>query len=331
MPHEKFYNLSQVASRLGGHKILVIGDLMLDEYVWGQVNRISPESPVPVVEVQNQTAKLGGAANVALNLRALGDRPVLIGVTGKDSASTTLKRLLKKHGIATGSLVADRGRPTTVKTRIVAHGQQLVRADRESCQEVSDSITTKLSAIFKTNLNSARAVIISDYGKGVITTRLLREVIAMARRKGVFVAVDPKEAHFMNYREVSVITPNHHEAGFVSGKRITTEQSLQDVGWNLLDILQVDSILITRGEKGMALFERNRDFTLIPTVAKNVFDVTGAGDTVISSLVSAVCAGANLKEAAWISNHAAGRVIAELGTAQVSKKELQREIKNYPG
>ena len=319
--------LQNVVSRVGGHRIIVLGDVMLDEYVWGNVGRISPEAPVPVVQVERQESKLGGAANVALNLRVLGAQPILIGVCGRDSASLKLKRLLRQRQIADDVLVTDNHRPTTTKTRIMAHNQQVVRTDRESTEEISDRVAERILDKIKKFSRSAKALIISDYGKGIITPGLLQEVIDLALKKGLFIAVDPKETHFKSYRKVSVITPNHHEAGFIAGRRIVNEKILEEVGWGLLESLQAESLLITRGEKGMALFEKKGELTHIPTVARHVFDVTGAGDTVISSLVSAVCAGANLKEAAWISNHAAGVVIRELGTAQVTKKQLLEEIK----
>lgn len=319
--------LQKIVSRLGGHEIIVLGDVMLDEYLWGNVSRISPEAPVPVVQVERQESKLGGAANVALNLKVLGDHPILVGVCGRDIASTKLKRLLGKNQIADSVLVTDNQRPTTTKTRIIAHSQQVVRADWERAEEISQRVVDKIIDKLKKLTNSAKALIISDYGKGVITKNLLDEVIELARKRNLFIAVDPKETHFRSYRKVSIITPNHHEAGFIAGRRVVNEKVLEEVGWGLLKSLQADSLLITRGEKGMSLFEQKGELTHIPTVARHVYDVTGAGDTVISTLASAVCAGANLKEAAWISNHAAGLVIREIGTAQITKKQLLEEIK----
>ncbi len=320
--------LQHIISRLGGHKIIVLGDVMLDEYLWGNVSRISPEAPVPVVQIEKQESKLGGAANVALNLRVLGDYPILVGVCGRDAASGKLKKLLGKNQIADGILVTDNRRPTTTKTRIIAHSQQVVRADWERAEEISQRVADKIIGKLKKLTNSAKALIISDYGKGVITKNLLDEVIDLARKRNLFIAVDPKDTHFFNYKKVSVITPNHIEAGFVAGRRIASQRVLEEVGCDLLHRLQAESLLITRGEQGMSLFTENEKPYHIPTAAQHVYDVTGAGDTVISSFVSSVCAGANLKEAAWISNHAAGVVIREIGTAQVSKRELLEEIKS---
>ena len=304
---------------------------MLDEYIWGKVNRISPEAPVPVVEIVSETAKLGGAANVALNIKALGDIPVLCGVIGEDKQGENLKSILVESGINDNGILVDSNRQTTTKTRIIAHNQQVVRADREKTGELSDDLTLKLLDFIAKKVKEKQfsAFLISDYGKGVISLNLLNEVIGIARKNDIFISVDPKETHFMNYKKVSLITPNHSEAGFAYGKRIKNEVSLEEVGWGLLDRLESESMLITRGEKGMSLFERNRTLTHFPTVAKKVYDVTGAGDTVISAFSCAYAAGASLKEAALISNHAAGIAVGELGTAQVTGEELYRELKDY--
>jgi rfaE bifunctional protein kinase chain/domain len=208
----------------------------------------------------------------------------------------------------------------------VAHNQQVVRVDKENSSELDGDLVDQIMTKIKRHIKDIDGLIISDYGKGVITYELLSELIPMANRLGVFVAVDPKEAHFMNYQNVSVITPNHHEAGFVSGKKIVNDQVLMDVGWNLLDLLNLESLLITLGEKGMALFERDRTFTFLPVEAKTVYDVTGAGDTVIATLTVAKTAGADIKEAALMSNVAAGLSVAKLGTAQISTFELEKAM-----
>src|SRR5574341_629750 len=326
--------VEEILSDIGGQRILVLGDIMLDEYWWGNVSRISPEAPVPVVEVLSEEVKLGGAANVALNLKILGDKPILAGVCGDDSNSVRLKKVLKKNHLSEKGIVIEPRRKTTVKTRVIAHSQQVVRTDRETSSEISDKSVLKLVDFVRKNIREIQAVIISDYGKGVITLKLLREVIRLARQNKVFLAVDPKETHFMNYRGVSLITPNHHEAGFVSGRKIKDDKTLEAVGWWILKKLQTDSVLITRGEKGMSLFERGKapranSLAHFPTVARKVFDVTGSGDTVISTLVSCYTAGATLKEAAAIANHAAGIVVGELGTAQVTKKQIWEDFNSY--
>jgi D-glycero-beta-D-manno-heptose-7-phosphate kinase len=323
----KIDRISKISSNFGKATILILGDIMLDEYLYGAVTRISPEAPVPVVEINNEQVRLGGAANVANNIRSLGDEPYLVGVVGEDEASIKLSQLLKEKGIPRDYLVNDSERPTTIKTRIIAHSQQVVRADREDTREITGELEKRILDKFNMVADKLKGVIISDYGKGVITASLLAKIIPACRNKGIFIAVDPKETHFFNYKGVSVITPNHHEAGFAAGKRIKTDEDLNTVGKLLLEKLQVDSLLITRGEKGMALFNANGEVDYFPTVAKKVFDVTGAGDTVIASFVSAIAAGATLKEAAVFSNCAAGVVVGEIGTATVSLPQLVEELK----
>jgi len=321
-------NIEKIIAKIGKAKILILGDIMLDEYLYGDVNRISPEAPVPVVEIREERLKLGGAANVANNIITLGDEPILLGTVGEDDASIKLSHLLKNCNITRDFLINDTERRTTIKTRIIAQSQQIVRADREDTKEISENIEKIILARFLSVVDSINAIIISDYGKGVITDSLLQKIIPCCREKNVFVAVDPKESNFFNYKGVSVVTPNHHEAGFVAGHRIVTENDLKIVSRILLDKLKADSLLITRGSEGMALFTADDQVDYFPTVARKVFDVTGAGDTVISVFVSAIAAGANLKEAALISNCAAGAVVAEIGTAAISSKNLALEFKD---
>ncbi|MEZ5358756.1 MAG: D-glycero-beta-D-manno-heptose-7-phosphate kinase [Candidatus Zixiibacteriota bacterium] len=311
-----------IIDKMGGHDIAVIGDVMLDEYLWGQVDRISPEAPVPVVNIKRESATPGGAANVAANIVGLGDNPLLIGVVGNDNSASLLDWLLREQGIPTEGLIYDIQRPTTVKTRIVAHNQQVVRADREQKGDISHEMEQQVMAFLHDRKHSLKGMIISDYGKGVITASLLEQLITFSLAHNIFIAVDPKDDNFPRYKKVSLITPNHHEAGRAYGKTIEDEESLLEVGNGLMKQLEPRSILITRGEKGMALFQKNKDVKLIPTVAKTVFDVTGAGDTVIASFVSAMAAGATLEEATMLSNQAAGVVVGEVGTAVITKEKL---------
>ncbi len=324
--------IGDIIKGIGKSKVLILGDIMLDEYLFGRVDRISPEAPVPVVEILSDKLLLGGSANVAANIRALGDQPMLLGVVGEDEASVKLSQLLKQHDISNDFCITDHSRQTTIKTRIIAHSQQIVRADRENRHELSTQVEEKVYQRFMSVADEIKAVIISDYGKGVITLSLLQQVMDVCREKGIFVAVDPKETHFHNYKMVSVITPNHHEAGFAYGRRIVTEADLIEVGNGLLKELEAQSILITRGPDGMSLFQVGEEPTHIPTFARKVFDVTGAGDTVIATFVSAICAGATLTEAAVFSNAGAGITVGEVGTATVTppqlQKELERNIKN---
>ncbi|MDF1545547.1 MAG: D-glycero-beta-D-manno-heptose-7-phosphate kinase [bacterium] len=318
--------IEEITAKIGQAKILILGDIMLDEYLFGSVNRISPEAPVPVVEITSSKILLGGAANVAANIRALGDEPLLLGTVGEDEAAVKLSQLLKTKGISSNFLVNDPGRQTTIKTRIIAHSQQVVRADRENQLELSEDVENFVFNRFMAVADEIKAVIISDYGKGVITEALLERVIDECQNRGIFIAVDPKETHFHNYKRVSVITPNHHEAGFAYGRRIRSDKDLMEVGNGLLARLEAKSILITRGPDGMSLFRAGADPTHIPTFAKKVYDVTGAGDTVIASFVSAACAGADLVESAVVANAGAGITVGEVGTASVTVPQLKKEL-----
>lgn len=316
-------------------RILVIGDIMLDRYLWGSCSRISPEAPVPIVEIEKEEHLLGGAANVANNIAALQGRTELIGVVGKDIFAKDLETQLKAKDFSISGIFKDNSRPTTVKTRIIAQNQQVVRADRENTHEISKQLNVRIRNYIDSLLGSISAVIISDYGKGVISANLLQKLISDCVEKDIFVAVDPKQTHFFNYRRVSTITPNHHEAGFAVGKKITDDASLQEVGLEILRRLEARSVLITLGPQGMALFENGQHdnshnaLTKIPTLARKVFDVTGAGDTVISTMTMAVAAGASLKEAAFIANVAAGEVVAYIGTAQVGRDRLKELVLSY--
>jgi len=318
--------IDQISAGMGKSKILILGDIMLDEYLFGAVSRISPEAPVPVVEITSDRYLLGGSANVAANIRAIGDEPVLLGTVGEDEASVKLSQLLKEKRISSDFVVNDPSRRTTIKTRVIANNQQVVRTDRENLHELDQDIEDKVFTRFKAVADEISAVIISDYGKGVITLSLLEKVIEVCLEKDIFIAVDPKETHFHNYRKVSVITPNHHEAGFAYGKRIRTEQDLMEVGNGLLEKLQAKSILITRGADGMSIFRSGENPTHIPTFARKVYDVTGAGDTVIATFVSAICGGADLVEAAVVANAGAGITVAEVGTATVTIPQLKSEL-----
>lgn len=315
-----------IIDKMGSHEIAVIGDLMLDEYMWGSVDRISPEAPVPVVNLSGQSSTPGGAANVAGNIHGLGDTPLLIGAVGNDNGAAIMDWLLREKGIGTDGLLYDAQRPTTMKTRIIAHNQQVVRADREVKDDIPGELQDKAMEILEDHKDQLKGLIISDYGKGVITKTLLNRLIEFCLTNSIFIAVDPKDTNFPRYKNVSLITPNHHEAGFAYGLRIISEETLITVGNGLLERLEARSILITRGEKGMALFQAGEEVRLIPTVARKVYDVIGAGDTVIASFVSAIAAGANLEEATVISNQAAGVVVGEVGTAVITKEALKEAL-----
>lgn len=314
-------------SRFPKARVLVVGDMMLDHYIWGTVNRISPEAPVPVVNVTRETVLLGAAANVVNNIHSLGGQVKICGVIGGDEAGRQLGRMLDAQGISTEGLIIDDGRPTTVKTRVIAHNQQVVRFDRETKNGIGRNIHSR---IFDTVMRSADegldAVIISDYCKGVVTRELVRDIVGLSRKKGFIVSVDPKVNHFGMYRGVTILTPNTKEASIGSRVEIDDDKSLLRAGRLLLNRLKCDAVLITRGEHGMSLFEKNGRITHIPTMAREVFDVTGAGDTVISTLTLAMAAGASMLDAARISNFAAGIVVGVVGTATVKPEELEMRI-----
>ena len=318
--------LQAVVDRFAGRRLLVLGDLMLDHYLWGRCERISPEAPVPVVDVQKETSSLGGAGNVAANLTALGAVPVLVGLVGDDERASKLFEAFADRGVDTRSIVRDPSRPTTMKTRIIAHSQQVVRADWESRADVDGTALAGLLKVIENELPRCQGLIVSDYGKGVVTKPVLERAIGVARAKHIPVSVDPKESHIDSYRGVSILTPNQHEAGWAMGQRVTDEASLKAVGWGLQKRLDADAVLITRGADGMSLFERAGRTTHLPTVAREVYDVTGAGDTVVSVVALALAAGADFPEACYLANHAAGVVIREVGTASCSSAQLRQSL-----
>jgi len=327
-----FPNVARVDEIIDGWQsksIAVLGDVMLDHYVWGSVERISPEAPVPVVEVKDETYLLGGAANVALNLKKLGCNPFVAGIIGDDSAGGELNKLFSILGVDGSGIEIDQYRPTTIKTRIVANNQQVVRADREEKREIDSDLERRMFERLESRIDDISGLIISDYGKGIITSSVLKKIIKLCRDHGVFIAVDPKDVHFRSYKQVSVITPNHLEASFAYGLKIRDEETLKEVGFGLIRMLELESILITRGAEGMALFKNDGTLHLLPTVAQKVFDVTGAGDTVISTFTAAAAGGGSLLEAAFLSNQAAGVVVGEVGTAQVDAETLRRVTTKY--
>ncbi|MCK4437151.1 D-glycero-beta-D-manno-heptose-7-phosphate kinase [bacterium] len=314
--------LKEIISKFSQGRVLVVGDLILDEYVWGSVSRISPEAPIPVVEVVKQSSLPGGAANVANNIHSLGGIVFLSGVVGQDGNGNLLKEGLLKRGMENKGLVVDRGRPTTMKTRIIAHHQQVVRVDRESKETISDSILKQLLAYCRPLLDDIQTVVIEDYGKGVITAQLMLAIKEMAGSR--MLIVDPRVGSFSQYKGTHLLTPNRHEAEVALGKEIRDEGSLREAGKELLHQLSCQAVLITLGEDGMCLFQKEDSMTHIPTIAREVYDVSGAGDTVVATASLALSVGATLKEAAQLSNLAAGIVVGKVGTATLSRSELER-------
>jgi D-beta-D-heptose 7-phosphate kinase/D-beta-D-heptose 1-phosphate adenosyltransferase len=320
--------LAPYIPRLKDARVLVLGDLMVDEYIWGNVSRISPEAPVPVVNVTSESLRLGGAGNVVNNIHSLGGKVWLCGVVGNDAMGRKVVHDLRKMGVDTRGVVVEPERVTTVKTRIIAQHQQVVRYDREVVLPIQPESIRQILAFLDENLNRLDAVLISDYAKGVVCEALVKEVRSSALKGGKILAVDPKVKNVPLFQGVTIITPNHYEAGEAAGIWIRSEEDLLKAGRTLLENLRAESILITRGEKGMTLFERQGDVTHIPTVAKEVFDVTGAGDTVISVLTMALAIGVPAREAAFLSNYAAGIVVGEVGTATLKTADLEDAVRN---
>jgi len=305
-----------------GRRVLVIGDLMLDRFVWGSVSRISPEAPVPVVEVRDESTCLGGAANVAVNIHSLGGGPVSLGVVGKDPEGNRIKEELIAIGTDVKGVIADDNRVTTVKTRIIAHHQQVCRTDREDKKYVGRSLEDRIVRRFKSRLPKADAVIVSDYSKGLISRSLMKRVLPLARAEEKIVCVDPKLKNFAFYRPASVITPNTMETEQASGVAINSTKDLLRAGRKVISRTGIGNLLVTRGEQGMTLFEGRSRATHIPALAREVFDVTGAGDTVISTLALGLAAGLTMLEASILANVAAGIVVGKLGTASLTPEEL---------
>ncbi|MBS1562631.1 MAG: D-glycero-beta-D-manno-heptose-7-phosphate kinase [Bacteroidetes bacterium] len=308
-----------------GKEIAVIGDVMLDRYFWGAVSRVSPEAPVPVVDVESETIHLGGAANVAANLQALGAQPVLCGVIGDDSTGKMIKMLADDAGMNTSGLVVSAQRPTTVKTRVIGNNQQIVRLDRETRTNVDGDVVDALRTLIATRPQLA-GVILEDYNKGLLTEELIEAAIAAAAERGIPVFVDPKRSNFFAYRHAYVFKPNRKEATDALGYPIRTDDDVRKAGIELLERLQCENVLITLGAAGMMLFERNGAVSSVPTIAKNVADVSGAGDTAIATLAALSTAGANVREAATLANIASGIVVEEPGIVSITAERLMAAI-----
>jgi D-beta-D-heptose 7-phosphate kinase/D-beta-D-heptose 1-phosphate adenosyltransferase len=312
-------------------RILVIGDMMVDHFIWGKVSRISPEAPVPVVEVGRESYLLGGSANVLNNVVSMGGGVFVCGVIGDDEMGKWLLRAMEKMKIDTQGIIIEQERPTTVKTRIVAHSQQMARYDRESRHPIQLSSIKKVITYVQKIKKNLGAVIISDYNKGMISGRLLEGLREVTSGSGIVTCVDPKQSDFSLYRGYDVITPNHHEAQRaleiedING-RPGQEAQVRLAVKGLLKRFQLKALLITRGEEGMSLYEKGGEMIHIPAVAREVFDVTGAGDTAIGVFALSIAAGATFREAAFLANHAAGIAVGKVGTAAVSREELMRAL-----
>lgn len=321
-------SLKKARSLVGGFKgakVLVVGDLIMDHFIWGNVTRISPEAPVPVVDVNNETTMLGGSANVVNNITSLGGKCYVTGIIGGDDDGKKLLNELANSGVKTDGVIVDPSRPTTIKTRVIASHQQVVRFDRECKDEPDSKIISAVYDYIKKMVRYADVVIISDYAKGLVTESLVNITRDLAGRAGKPLIVDPKVEHFDYYTGVDLITPNNNEAGVAAGVTIRDEASLRVAADVIKETLGCGALLITRGEHGMSLFE-DAEETHIPTTAKEVFDVSGAGDTVAAVISLSLAAGASYRESAALANIAAGVVVEKLGTATLSPEELVEAV-----
>lgn len=317
--------LKKILNSFKGKEIIVVGDIMLDHFIKGAVSRISPEAPVPVVDVRNEFYVAGGAGNVAVNLAALDAKPVMISVVGADLGGEMLKDFLRAKKVNIRGIAEDLDRPTTQKIRVMADQQQIVRYDRESKKVISSAIANACMKSFEEAVKTAKGVILSDYGKGMLSDHNIQKIITICRKKGIPVCVDPKIDNFKKYKNITCMTPNTKEAWEGAGETPKSgEAEMERLGNKILKMLHADSILITRSADGMSLFEKQtkKPYTVRAT-AREVYDVTGAGDTVISVLTLALAAGANLKEASVLANYAAGIVVAKSGTATASRREIE--------
>jgi rfaE bifunctional protein kinase chain/domain len=313
----------EIISAMRDRKIVILGDVMLDEFVWGEVTRISPEAPVPVVDVRRESVHLGGAANVLANVAALGANVCVVGVVGDDAAGERLRSTLQETSkLQTDDcLIVDDARPSTTKTRIIAHNQLVVRADREKRSPVNGNVEKRIVLSLKQALQNAHAFVISDYDKGVVTPGILAEVLPFAYER-VPVLIDPKIRNFQYYSPASLITPNHHEALRMTQTEEDSDEGLHNAARLIQKQLRCDAVLITRGDRGIMLVEGEKEPVYVATSAREVYDVTGAGDTVIATLAAALSTGATMIEAATLANHAAGIVVGKVGTATTTAEEL---------
>jgi len=320
--------IDSLFKRFAGKRVAVIGDLMVDRYFWGSISRISPEAPVPVVEVASESTRLGGAANVANNIASLGGTPIMVGVIGQDNAGALLRNMVQETGFPTDGLVTDSQRPTTIKTRVIAHHQHVVRIDQESKNDIDGNVRSQLVDIVRRSIKSLDAIILEDYNKGVISRELIHEVISLARQNGTVITVDPKFNNFFEYQNVTVFKPNRKESEEALGRRLTDVQGVETAGRDILGRLKAENVLLTLGEQGMSLFEKSGAVTHVSTQAMHVSDVSGAGDTVISTLTMALVSGATIREASSLANYAGGVVCGEVGIVPIQKEALAHAVMN---
>ncbi|MCZ7585804.1 MAG: D-glycero-beta-D-manno-heptose-7-phosphate kinase [Deltaproteobacteria bacterium] len=322
-------NLSAIIREFPRRRLLVIGDIMIDRFIWGTVERISPEAPVPVVRVEREEVRAGGAANVAFNLLGLGAKVHLAGAVGDDREAETIYERLREAGIDEKCVVSERSRPTTIKTRVIAHSQQVVRFDREATHTLGANARRRLMQTIEREIAQFDGIIISDYGKGLLSRTIMDRLRDIAKKRRILIAVDPKIRNLTHFHRVDLLTPNHHEAAEILGVKLgLDDRSVESAGKRILKKLELGSLIITRAQLGMSLFRPGRRPTHIPTVARQVYDVTGAGDAVIAATCLARVSGASWEAAAMLANHAAGIVVGKVGTAAASVEELRDAIRH---
>jgi D-glycero-beta-D-manno-heptose-7-phosphate kinase len=321
--------LINIVEQFKDKKILVLGDVMLDKYIWGDVSRISPEAPVQIVNVARESYAPGGAANVANNIAALSGKSFIVGVVGKDKTKEDLIRELEKRNIDVSGLIEDQNKRTIRKVRVFGRNQQLLRFDYEKKGYVEADTENKIFDFISEKLDELDAIIISDYTKGTITSSLMEKLTALCNEKKKIIVIDPKPKHKDFYKNATLITPNHKEAHEMTGlaEEEPSDADINNMGKKLLQELN-STVLITKGEKGMSLFEKDGKITSIPTFAKEVYDIVGAGDTSVATLALALASGASFEESAIIANHAAGITVGKVGTSTVSIEELRKSIEN---
>jgi len=320
--------LEELFQSFFGKRIAVIGDLMLDRYLWGTVTRISPEAPVPVVEIERESTSLGGAANVVHNVVSLGAEAIPLGVIGDDQSGRILLEELRRLNLPTEGVIIDPSRPTTVKTRVIAHSQHVVRTDRESRAEIATEVQSRLLRFLREIIHEVDAVIIEDYNKGLMVKGLIDAILSSVHQSHKILTVDPKFNHFFDFIGCTVFKPNRKETEEVLGVKLTEDAKLTWAGAELLRRLRCDNVLITLGERGMVLFEKNGEVTHVPVKARTIHDVSGAGDTVIGTVTVALTAGASIKEAATLANYAAGLVCGEVGAVPIERDKLFSALSN---
>jgi D-beta-D-heptose 7-phosphate kinase/D-beta-D-heptose 1-phosphate adenosyltransferase len=312
--------MANIIENFHGKRVLVLGDLMLDKYLWGNVGRISPEAPVPVVEVHRDTSCLGGAGNVCHNLSSLGAFPIPVGVVGDDQAG----QWIRENVLDNSGIFIDKKRPTTVKTRIIAHHQQVARVDQEEKKSISSAMEEKIFDFIQANMYAG--ILISDYNKGLLTRSLMSKLLPYAQKKEISVFVDPKVDNFFSFSPVTLLNPNHTEAEHIVHHACDTDKQVERAGARILSRIEAKYLILKRGERGLTVFEKGKKEIHIPTIAKEVFDVTGAGDTVIATASLALLSSASILEAALLANAAAGVVVGKIGTATLTPDELKSAL-----